>query len=92
MGALKDWLVEVGVKKMGPSAIRGAILGLSGWLIAKQGLLATYGVVSDAAAHTTVIYWDKLNVALVALLPAMLAAAIKLANHQASQAIPKKEE
>src|SRR5262245_41349917 len=53
MDNLKVWLVEVGVKKMGPSAIRGAILGLFGWLMTKEGLLASFGIVSDATAHTT---------------------------------------
>lgn len=66
---------------MGPSAIRGAILGISGWLIAKDGLLSQYGVISDSVAHTTTIYWDKLDMALVLAVPAVLAAVIKMVNH-----------
>ena len=79
---MKDWLINIGVKTAGPSAVRGAILGLSGWLIAKNGLLSAYGVVSDAAAHTTTIYWDKCSIAIVAALPAILAGVIKLTQHQ----------
>lgn len=89
MGSFKEWLLEVAVKKMGPSAVRGAILGVSGWLIAKQGLLSAYGVLSDSTAHTTTIYWDKLNMALVLALPAGLGAVIKMLNHQGNEIISK---
>lgn len=89
---IKGWLLEVGLKKLGPSAIRGAVLGLSGWLIAREGLLAPFGIVSDAVTHTTTIYWDRLNLALIASFPALLAAAIKLVNHQAVQALPKPQD
>lgn len=87
---LKNWFLEVVLKKMGPSAIRGAILGLSGWLITKNNLLEAFGVFSDPTAHVTVINWDKLSLALVALLPAFLAAFIKLINHQGKEFFPKK--
>ena len=81
MDTLKAWLVQIGIKRLGPSAIRGAILGLSGWLMAKGGMLESFGIISDAAAHTTTIYWDKMNDGLILLLPAIMAAVIKLMNH-----------
>lgn len=83
MRALKEWVLEIGIKKLGPSAIRGAILGLSGWLVTKQNLLAAFGVISDAAAHTTTIHWDQFSTALIVGLPAITAAAVKLLNHHA---------
>lgn len=86
---MKAYFIEVIVGKLGPSAIRGAILGAIGWLVAKNGLLAVYGIVSDASAHTTTIYWDKLSLFLITGLPAVTAAVIKLLNHHADQAITK---
>ena len=73
------------------SAIRGAILGLSGWLLAKEGALTAFGIVSDAAAHTTTVYWDKLSSALVIGLPALIAGVIKLTQHQATQLVIKQK-
>jgi hypothetical protein len=84
---MKEWLMEVVVKKMGPSALRGAVLGVFGWLMARQGLLDSFGVVSDAANHTTTVYWDKLSTALIVALPALLAAVIKLVNHHTETAL-----
>jgi hypothetical protein len=78
MNAFQTWLTEVVISKGGPSAIRGAIVGISGWLILKSSILANYGVVSDATAHTTTISWDKLNAALILLLPGILAAITKI--------------
>jgi hypothetical protein len=87
MDSLKSWLFEVGVKKMGPSAIRGAILGIFGWILAKQGALATFGIIADQATHTITIHLDQLNMVLIAGLPAVLAAAIKMFNHQANEVV-----
>lgn len=87
MGSIKNWLIEMGVKTAGPSAVRGAILGISAWLLAKDNVLSAYGIVSDASAHTTTIYWDKVSVALVLGLPAAIAAVIKVANSHAASAI-----
>lgn len=87
MESIKAWLIETLIKIGGPSAIRGAILGISAWLLAKNNILSTYGIVSDAAAHTTTVYWDKVSVALVLLLPAAIAAVIKMVNSHASSAV-----
>jgi hypothetical protein len=93
---MKNWLIEVGLKTMGPSAVRGAILGIAGWLLAREGALSAFGIISDAAAHTTTIYWDKVSIALIAALPAIGAAVIKMTQHQGTQVIqnvtqPKEE-
>lgn len=87
MDSFKTWLIEIGIKTAGPSAIRGAILGISAWLLAKENVLSAYGIVSDAALHTTTIYWDKVSVALVLGLPAAIAAIIKVGNKHANTAI-----
>ena len=81
MDKLKEWLLEVAVKKMGPSAVRAGILGLLGWVLAKQDALQAFGIVADKAAQTITIHLDQLNLAVVAGLPAILGAVIKLLNH-----------
>jgi hypothetical protein len=83
MDKLKEWIIEVAVKKMWPSAIRGAILGIVGWMVVRNDILAPFGITSDAIQHTTTIYWDKLQTALIVGLPAAVAAIIKLLNHHA---------
>ena len=87
MDNLKQWVIEVAVKKMGPSAIRGAILGIFGWILAKQGALAYFGIVADQAAHTITINLDQLSMFLIAGLPAALAATIKMVNHHADEVV-----
>ena len=93
---MKKWLIEVGLKTFGPSAIRGAVLGIAGWLMAKGGMLEPFGIVSDAALNITTIYWDKLSIALVAVIPAIGAGLIKVTQKQgtevAQKVLPQKTE
>lgn len=84
---MKDWLIEAGLKTFGPSAIRGAVLGISGWLLVRSDMLDKFGIVSDAAQHITTIHWDKLSMAAIAALPAILAGAIKLMQYHGTQAV-----
>lgn len=91
MENLKEWLIETALNKMGPSAIRGAVLGVFGWVLIRNGLLAPYGIVSDAVTHTTTIHWDQLSGWAIAALPALLAAIIKGVQHTGTKAIKKGE-
>lgn len=84
---LKVWFLQVAVKQLGPSAIRAAVLGAASWFIARQGILAGYGIVSDAAARTTTVYWDKVSDALIVGLPAIIAIVIKLTQHTTVAAV-----
>ena len=86
MESAKGWLLDVLIKKAGPSAIRGALLGLGGWIAAKSGILGTFGVAYDSAHQIITLDLNTLNIALVALLPAVGAAAIKILNHHADTA------
>jgi len=79
---MKDWLLNVGLKTFGPSALRGAILGIAGWLMARGNMLSSFGIVSDAAAQTTTIHWQQLSIAVIAAFPAVLAGLIKMTQHQ----------
>lgn len=83
MDKLKDWVIDVLIKKMGPSAIRAGILGLVVLLAAHQEVLVQFGIVYDAAARVITINLDKMNLGLVFLLPAVGGAVIKMLNHHA---------
>lgn len=56
MDKLKTWLIEVAVKKMGPSMVRAALGALVAGLIAHAEVLAKIGVVYDAATNTILIH------------------------------------
>ena len=85
MDKLKEWFVNVGVQQMGPSAIRGSILGIIGWLVMKDNLIP--GIHTDAATHITTIAWDTVSTWAIAGLPAVTAAVIKLLNYHGAQAV-----
>ena len=90
---MKNWLLEVGLKTFGPSAVRGAVLGIGGFLAAKSGALEPFGVLYDTATHIVTIHLDKLNLAFVALLPALGAGLIKVTQKQTTDIVkPKTEE
>lgn len=82
---MKDWLVDVGLKTMGPSAIRGAILGAAGWLAARNGLLDPFGI--HTANGITTIVWAKVSIGAIAGLPALGAAVIKMLNKHGQDAV-----
>ncbi len=52
MDSLKEWFIEVAVKKMGPSLVKGAIAALLGILMAHQGLLDALGISYDKPGNT----------------------------------------
>lgn len=89
---MKDWIIQLAVKELAPSAIRAAVLGVMGWFITKSSLLSAWGVVSDASTHTTVIYWDKVSSALIVGLPVIIAVVIKFLHKGTVDAVQKTPE
>lgn len=87
MDSLKGWFIEVAIKKFGPSALRGAILGGLGWIAAEHEMLAKLGIVYDTATQVMTIHFNQLTVWAVALVPAIGAGAIKVINHQAVELV-----
>ncbi len=87
MDKFKGWLFETGFKVFGPAAIRGAILGLSGWFMVRSNVFEQIGIISDKQAHVTIINWDQLAIGLIALIPALLAGVIKLTHVEAKKTI-----
>lgn len=83
---MKGWLLEVLIKKFGPSAIRGGILGLSGLLVAKHELLSPLGIIYDTATNILTINFDHLSMWAMAILPALGAGLIKILNHHVDEA------
>ena len=67
MDKLKGWLVEVAIKKMGPSAIRAILAAGLGFIAAHAGWLEGLGVVYDKATNDLVIHLTKTTEWLVAL-------------------------
>ena len=82
---LQNWAVEVLIKKGGPSAVRGALLGLVGFLAAKNGLLAHFGIAT--VNGITTIDWSKVSDLAIAGLPAVAAGVIKILSHHTTEAI-----
>lgn len=87
MNKLKVWAIEVGIKKFGPSAVRGAILGLTGFLAARHELLAPLGIVYTQATNILTIDFNVMSIWAVAALPAIGAGVIKILNHQGNEAV-----
>jgi hypothetical protein len=52
---MKDWIINVGIQKGGPSLIRAALAGLIGILLAHSNQLAALGIVYDKPTDT--ILW-----------------------------------
>lgn len=87
---LKTWLVEVGIKKMGPSLIKGAMGAGLAYLAAKQGLLAQFGVVYDAAAQTLTLHLDTLQGWILASGTGLIMASLTAAQHTTTAVITGK--
>ena len=87
MNGLKTWVIDVLIKKFGPSAVRGAVLGIASWLVAKHEMLAPLGIVYDAATHILTVNLDTLSVWGVAAIPAIGAGVIKVLNHHTDEAV-----
>jgi len=84
---MKGWIIDVLVKKFGPSAIRGAILGFGAWLATREGLLSAVGIIYDKATHIVTINLDTLSIWAIAGLPAIGAGVIKVLNHHADEVV-----
>lgn len=87
MDSLKEWIIEVGVKKMGPSLVKGAIAALVGIIAAHQGLLDAIGVSYDAPGRTIDINLDKLTIWLVAGGTGLITAIFTALQHHTMAAV-----
>ena len=89
----KDYLLEVGLKKLVPMAVVGAITALCTLLAAHHELLSGMGIDYDATARTIDISLDTLsNWAIVALGGVITALMTALKHHAMTVIAPPKEE
>lgn len=79
--------MDVAIKKFGPSAIRGAILGLCGLLAARSEILAPMGIIYDQATRVLTVHFDQVSLWAMLLLPAVGAGAIKVLNHHSKEVV-----
>ena len=96
MDALKTWLVEVALKKVGPTATAAGISALFGLLAAHQGLLETWGITfgtwplqwaTQPSGHVIVIELDTISTGLIALLVAGASAFFAASQHHVVAAV-----
>ena len=87
MDSIKLWLINVGLKQMGPSLIRAALAFVIGIVAAHQGLLSTFGVVYDASGKTLTLHIDTLQTWLLGGGLGLVTAALTAAQHHTQAAI-----
>lgn len=87
MEKLKIWAIEVGVKKLGPSAIRAAVAGLVGLLVAHANLLEQFGIVYDSTLKTVTLHLDSLTTWLTVTGLGLITATLRAAQHHGEAVI-----
>ena len=87
MDSLKNWFVEVGIKKFGPSAIRGGIGIVSAYMLAHAGAFEKLGIFYDQAAQTITVHLSALQDGLDVALLASIAGLIKVLNYHGGQVV-----
>lgn len=98
MDALKTWLIEVALKKIGPTATAAGISALFGLLAAHQGLLEAWGITfgtwplqwaagSVPSGHVILIELDTISTGLLALLAAGAASIFAASQHHVVAAV-----
>lgn len=89
MQALKIWLVQVGIKKLGPSLIRAALAWIVALFAAHAGMLATFGIVYDKVANTLTLHIGTLESWLLGVGLGLITASLAAAQHHTGEAIKK---
>ena len=87
MGAIKLWIVNIGLKQMGPSLVRATIGLLVGFLMAHQGMLEKFGVVYDHAANTLTLHIGVLQEWALGAGLGLVTAFLTAAQHHTTAAI-----
>jgi hypothetical protein len=84
---LKTYLVDVLIKKCGPSFVKGAVTALFVYLGAHQGLLNSLGITWDASGHTLDIDFDTLSTWAFTIGSGAIMAFLTAAQHHTTAAI-----
>jgi len=92
MDAIKLWLINVGIKKLGPSFIRAALAWVIALIAAHEGMLATFGIIYDKAANTVTLHIGTLEGWLLGAGLGVITAALTAAQHHTESVITKKPD
>jgi hypothetical protein len=87
MDSLKEWIIEVGIKKMGPSLVKGAVAALVGIMMAHQGFLDALGISYDKPGNTIDINLTTFSVWVVTMMTGGLTALFTAIQHHTQAAI-----
>lgn len=87
MDTIKLWLINVGVKQMGPSLIRAAVAWMVALVVAHQGALTGFGVVYDSSANTLTLHIGVLQEWLLGGGIGLVAAFLTAAQHHTIAAV-----
>ena len=87
MDKLKTWVVEVFIKKLGPSFLRSGIASLGVVLAAHAGLLTAMGITYDAVKHVISVDLNVLSDWLIFAGPGGLTAFLALVQHHTVAAV-----
>lgn len=97
MNSLKVWAVEIGLKKLGPTALASGISALFALMAAHQGLLEQWGITygiwplqwggTPPSGHVILIELDTVSTAALTLLAALVTAGMAAAQHHTAAAI-----
>lgn len=87
MDSIKLWMMNVGVKQMGPSLIRAGVAFGVGITAAHAGMLAQFGVVYDKAANTITLHIGTLQTWLLGGGLGLVTAFLTAAQHHTTAAI-----
>lgn len=78
---VKTWLLEVALKKLVPSLLRGALAAMAAFLMAHANVLAHFGVSYDSAKEVLSVDFGTLKVILGSLMVGGIASALRLVQH-----------
>ena len=92
MQSLKMWLINIGLKKMGPSLIRAALAWVLALVAANPGMLETFGIVYDKVAHTITLHVNTLEAWLLGAGLGTITALLAAAQHHTTATIAGKPQ
>jgi hypothetical protein len=89
---MKDWLIQVGIKKFGPSAIRAAVAAFIAFVVANRGMLESFGVFYDDVTNILTIHLNTATSGIILFTMASIGGLVKVLNHPKEIVAPKKQE
>lgn len=84
---MKDWLINVGIQKAGPSLIRAALAALVGVLLAHANDLSAIGIVYDKTTDTILWHLNSAREWAGTVGLGLIASLFTVAQHHATAAV-----